>query len=333
MAWVFDMIPMEVSIVVEAGETLLDIPFSTFIQMCGEQMMGRRCVEEFEGYFPIRFNYDDTWHSNGNMSVQVHPDEDFVIGNYDEFGRQDEAYYVIATGHGAKTYCGFCGDGREFLELAKRSEKTHEDIDYQKYIHSVESVPGRQIMLPAGTVHASGRNQLILELGSLTIGSYTYKVYDYNRRDKDGNVRPIHTKNAEQVLHFERDPQWVRDNIAIEPILEAETADYTEYVVGRTDLMYYETHRVELNTHGTYEGKNNGQFTVVTVVDGEAVHISSKAHPEFCFDASYLDIVTIPASIEDYVIEAKGYQPVVVHKTLLREGYSRYKNPEYANRK
>lgn len=333
VAWVFDMIPMEVSIVVEAGETLLDIPFSTFIQMCGEQMMGRRCVEEFEGYFPIRFNYDDTWHSNGNMSVQVHPDEDFVIGNYDEFGRQDEAYYVIATGHGAKTYCGFCGDGREFLELAKRSEKTHEDIDYQKYIHSVESVPGRQIMLPAGTVHASGRNQLILELGSLTIGSYTYKVYDYNRRDKDGNVRPIHTKNAEQVLHFERDPQWVRDNIAIEPILEAETADYTEYVVGRTDLMYYETHRVELNTHGTYEGKNNGQFTVVTVVDGEAVHISSKAHPEFCFDASYLDIVTIPASIEDYVIEAKGYQPVVVHKTLLREGYSRYKNPEYANRK
>ena len=187
-------------------------------------------------------------------------------------------------------------------------------------------------MLPAGTVHASGRNQLILELGSLTIGSYTYKVYDYNRRDKDGNARPIHTKNAEQVLRFERDSQWVRDNIAIEPILVEETADYTEYVVGRTDLMYYETRRVELRTHGVYEGKNNGQFTVVTVVDGEAVHISSKAHPEYSFDASYLDIVTIPASIEDYVIEARGYQPVVVHKTLLREGYSRYKDPKYKKR-
>ncbi len=332
VAWVFDMIPMEVSIVVEAGDTLLDIPFSTFVQLCGESMMGRRCAEEFEGYFPIRFNYDDTWHSDGNMSVQVHPDEEFVIEQYGEFGRQDEAYYVIATGHGAKTYCGFCGDGREFLELARRSEKTHEEIDYRKYINSVESIPGRQIMLPAGTVHASGRNQLILELGSLTIGSYTYKVYDYNRRDKDGNARPIHTKNAEQVLRFERDSQWVRDNIAIEPILVEETADYTEYVVGRTDLMYYETRRVELRTHGVYEGKNNGQFTVVTIVDGEAVHISSKAHPEYSFDASYLDIVTIPASIEDYVIEARGYQPVVVHKTLLREGYSRYKDPKYKKR-
>ena len=103
-------------------------------------------------------------------------------------------------------------------------------------------------------------------------------------------------------------------------------------MVGRTDLMYYETRRVELRTHGVYEGKNNGQFTVVTIVDGEAVHISSKAHPEYSFDASYLDIVTIPASIEDYVIEARGYQPVVVHKTLLREGYSRYKDPKYKKR-
>ena len=97
---------------------------------------------------------------------------------------------MIATGHGAKTYCGFSGNGREFLEMAKASETSHEMVDYQKYINWVDSVPGRQIMLPAGTVHASGRNQLILELGSLTIVSYTYKVYDYNRKDKDGNTRP-----------------------------------------------------------------------------------------------------------------------------------------------
>ncbi len=332
VAWVFDMIPMEVSIVVETPAALLDIPFSTFVQAKGVQMMGERCAEEFDGYFPIRFNYDDTWHSDGNMSVQVHPDEDFVIENYDEFGRQDEAYYVIATGHGARTYCGFCGDGREFLELAKRSEVTHEDIDYRKYINSVESVPGRQIMLPAGTVHASGRNQLILELGSLTIGSYTYKVYDYNRKDREGNTRPIHTKNAEKVLHFERDSRWVRENVAIDPILLEKTDEYAEYIVGRTELMYYETRRVELATHGVYEGKNNGQFTVVTVVDGESVHIYSRSHPEFCFDASYLDIVTIPATIEDYVIEATGYQPTVIHKTLLKEGYTRYKDLKYKNR-
>ncbi|WP_368271567.1 class I mannose-6-phosphate isomerase [Enterocloster lavalensis] len=332
IAWIFEFIPMEVSIVVDLEGLRADFPFSTFVQKKGMEMMGRRCVEEFEGYFPIRFNYDDTWHSNGNMSVQVHPDEDYVVEQYDEFGRQDEAYYVIATGHGARTYCGFKGDGREFLELARQSERDGRDIDYKRYIHSLESVPGRQIMLPAGTIHASGRNQLILELGSLTIGSYTYKVYDYNRRDKDGNTRPIHTKNAEKVLRFERDGAWVRENIAIEPVLLKETDQYVEYVVGKTDLMYYETHRIELCTGGVYEGSNHGQFTVVTVVDGEQARISSKSHPEFSYTARFLDVVTIPAIIEDYEIRAEGYQPVVIHKTLLREGYTRYKNPTYKDR-
>lgn len=333
IAWVFDFIPMEVSIVVDVDGRMVDFPFSTFVQRKGLEMMGKKCLEEFEGYFPIRFNYDDTWHSDGNMSVQVHPDEDFVIDHYDEFGRQDEAYYVVATGHGAKTYCGFKGDGKEFLELAKQSEKTHEMLDYQQYINSVESIPGRQIMLPAGTVHASGRNQLILELGSLTIGSYTYKVYDYNRKDKNGQTRPIHTKNAEQVLHFERDPQWVKEHIAIEPILLKEGKDYKEYIVGRTELMYYETHRIELNTHGIYEGENNGQFTVLTVVDGEQVKIYSKSRPEFSYTAKFLDIVTVPANIHDYVIESESYQPSVVHKVILRDGYTRYKNPDYGNRR
>ena len=332
IAWIFEFIPMETSIVVDIGGNYVDIPFYTFVQKKGLSMMGQKCFDEFDGYFPIRFNYDDTWHSDGNMSVQVHPDEDFVIDNYDELGRQDEAYYVIATGHGAKTYCGFKGDGRELLELAKKSENDHRDIDYEKYVNSVESIPGKQIMIPAGTIHASGRNQFILELGSLTLGSYTYKIYDYNRKDKEGKFRPIHTKNAGKVLHFERDSKWVKQNIAIEPILISETQDYREYIVGRTDLVYYQTNRIELNTHGIYEGNNKGQFTVITLVDGEEVEVYSKSNPKFRFTQKYLEIVTIPATIDDYIIEAKGYQPVVIHKTFLRDNYDRYKNEKYKNR-
>lgn len=324
IAWIFDFIPMEVSIEVAIDETSVDIPFYTFIQKKGLKIMGKHCYQEFDGYFPIRFNYDDTWHSNGNMSIQVHPDEKFVIENYRELGRQDEAYYVVATGHGARTYVGWKGDGREFLKLCRKSEETQEEIDYQHYINSVPSMPGRQIMIPAGTIHASGRNQVILELGSLTVGSYTYKVYDYNRKDKDGKLRPIHTKNAEKVLRFERDGAWVDKNIAIEPILLEKTKDYTEYIVGQTELMYYQTNRIEINTHGRYDGKNKGQFTVITLVDGEEIQIYSKSNPEYCYTQRYLEIVTIPATIEDYVIEAKGYQPVVVHKTFLKEGYTRY---------
>ena len=140
-AWIFDLIPMEVSIVVEAGSTKLEFPFYTFVQKEGVNLMGKDCVEKFGGYFPIRFNYDDTYHSNGNMSIQVHSGHDYNINNYNEFGRQDESYYIVATGHGAKTFIGFNDgiDPDEFIRETKKSEKEFTTIDYEKYINHIES--------------------------------------------------------------------------------------------------------------------------------------------------------------------------------------------------
>ena len=100
-AWVFDFIPMEVSVLVQAGGELLDINYCTFVHREGKALMGEDCVRKFKGYFPIRFNWDDSYHSTGNMSIQCHSGGKFNIDNYDEFGRQDESYYVVVTGHEA----------------------------------------------------------------------------------------------------------------------------------------------------------------------------------------------------------------------------------------
>lgn len=326
VAWIFEFIPMEVSIVVDINSNNFEIPFATFMSLQGNKIIGEKAYNKFDGYFPVRFNYDDTYHSDGNMSIQVHPQGEFAREHYNEKGSQDEAYYVIATGHNAKTYVGFKNDVDvdEFLDLAEKSHNDGSYIDYKKYISAEDSIPGRQFMLPAGTIHASGQNQLILELGSLTIGSYTYKIYDYNRKDKDGNTRPIHIKNARKVLDHNRKTDWVRKNIAIEPRLVDEGNDYKEYVVGDTDLMYYQTSRVELVTNGCYNGKNNGQFTVITLVDGEEVEVYSESNPEFKFNQKFLEIVVIPSTITDYVIVNKGYQPAVIHKTYLKDNFEKY---------
>jgi mannose-6-phosphate isomerase len=106
-AWVYDLIPLEVSIVVESGNIRIEFPFFTFVQKEGINLMGEDCFKKFNGYFPIRFNYDDTYHSNGNMSIQVHSGHDYNIENFNELGRQDESYYIVATGHGARTFIGF----------------------------------------------------------------------------------------------------------------------------------------------------------------------------------------------------------------------------------
>ena len=202
-AWVFDFIPMEVSLLIEVGDEKLDINYCSFVHKEGVNLMGQKCVDKYQGYFPIRFNWDDSYHSTGNMSVQCHSDGKFNIENYDEFGRQDESYYVVVTGHEAKTFIGFRDDADipQFFKEIEDADTKQIPCDYMKYVSYEPSVPGLQVMLPAGTIHSSGRNQVILEIGSLTIGSYTYKMYDYLRLDFDGKQRPIHTYLGEKCVN------------------------------------------------------------------------------------------------------------------------------------
>lgn len=321
IAWVFDLIPMEVSIRTEIGDEIVQMPFYSFLQSEEENIMGEKCVEKFDGFFPIRFNYDDTFHSAGNMSIQVHSDAKYNRENYNEFGRQDESYYIVEAGHGAKTYLGFNDeiDPDEFLTLAKKSEKDHTLIDYKKYINAVESKPGVQVMIPAGTIHASGQNQVILEIGSLTVGSYTYKLYDYLRLDLDGVPRPIHTYHGERVLHKERNATWINNNVVQKPRLVREGDTWRETIIGEHDLLYFSLRHLEFETE--IEDDTNGKFHVLSLVNGQSVIVESIDNPSLSFKQNYLDIIVVPASVGRYRIRNLTNCPVIIHKTMLKEGF------------
>ncbi|TAL60883.1 MAG: phosphoheptose isomerase [Bacteroidetes bacterium] len=320
-AWVFDLIPLEVSIVVEAGSNKLEFPFFTFVQKEGIELMGKDCVKKFGGYFPLRFNYDDTWHSSGNMSIQVHSGHDYNVNNYNELGTQDESYYVVATGHGARTFVGFNEDTdtEEFIREIKKSEKEYTAVDYEKYVSHILSKPGIQIMLPAGTIHSSGRNQVVLEIGSLTIGSYTYKMYDYLRADLDGIPRPIHSWHGERVLCKGRTASWVKENLVQQPVLVRKGEGWAEYIIGEHELLYFSLRRLEFEK--AIEDNTYGKFHVLTLVDGEKVVVQSNNHPELCYTQNYLDIIIIPANMGKYTIKNMGNQPICIHKTMLKDGF------------
>lgn len=322
-AWIFDLIPMEVSVVFDVDGVEYEFPYYTLVHAEGEKLMGKACMEQFGGYFPIRFNYDDTFHSNGNMSIQLHPGEKFLRENSNEPGRQDESYYIVETAQGARTFVGFCDDADpdEFIREAKRSEKDHQPVDYLKYINYVESKPGIQVMIPAGTIHASGRNQLILEIGSLTVGSYTYKMYDYCRKDLDGNPRPIHSYYGELNIDKTRNREWVMDNIVQQRrhVRGGGEGDgfYEEVIVGEHDLLYFSLRNLIFNN--TIPENTDGYFHVLSLVDGEDVTVRSKAHPEKCFRMKYLDIIVVPASVGEYeIVNNKPGSVVTIHKTMLK---------------
>ena len=326
-AWVFDFIPMEVSVLVEAGGEKLDINYCSFVHKEGIRLMGETCVRKYKGYFPIRFNWDDSYHSTGNMSIQCHSGGAFNVENYNEFGRQDESYYVVITGHEAKTFIGFRDDADipAFFREIEAADTEHKECDYMKYVSYEESKPGLQVMLPAGTIHSSGRNQVILEIGSLTIGSYTYKMYDYLRLDFDGKQRPIHTHLGElnvrqdrrhSVIHDPSSPEY----IVQEPRLADKGEGWEEYILGENSQMYISLRRLEFERSCVQDTRGE-RFHVLTLVDGEKIRIRSEAHPERFFDLEFMEIACVPASMGRYVIENLGKEPIRVHKTQLRDGY------------
>ncbi|MGM9739123.1 MAG: class I mannose-6-phosphate isomerase [Candidatus Cryptobacteroides sp.] len=326
-AWVFDFIPMEVSVLVEVGNEKLDINFCSFVCKEGVNLMGEDCVNKFHGYFPIRFNWDDSYHSTGNMSIQCHSGSAYNREHYGEFGRQDESYYVCVTGHDAKTFIGFRDDADipQFFKDIEAADKEHKPCDYMKYVNYEESRPGLQVMLPAGTIHSSGRNQVILEIGSLTIGSYTYKMYDYLRLDFDGKQRPIHTKLGEEnvaqhrrasVIHDPESP----DYIVQKPRVAVEGDGWKEVILGENEQLYFSLRRLDFEKTCRQDPCGD-RFHVLSLVDGDQVLVRIVAHPERCFKMDFLDIVCVPADMGEYEIINLGKEPVMVHKTMLRDGY------------
>lgn len=322
-AWVFDMIPMEVSLAADLGGREFEVPFFTFVQAQGEKLLGNRAFKTFGGYFPLRFNYDDTYHAGGNMSIQCHPDEPYITRAHGELGRQDESYYICVTGQEAKTYLGFHNEAscEQFLEAAAEAERDGSLMPYEDYIHAIASRPGTQVMIPAGTIHASGRNQVILEIGSLTVGSYTYKLYDYQRVDPvTGVPRPIHLKAGAMALRPERTADWVSENLVNHGRVVRQGETFIERVVGEHDLLYFSLRALTFEAWMTDDTR--GAFHVLTLVDGERVRVESMEDPGRFFTAKSLDILVVPADFGPYRLVNEGVGAVTVHKTLLKEAVS-----------
>jgi Phosphomannose isomerase len=190
-------------------------------------------------------------------------------------------------------------------------------MDYQQYLNAIPSKPGMQLMIPAGTIHASGRNQVVLEIGSLTVGSYTYKLYDYQRIDpQTGLPRPLHLKMGEKVLHSERTAEWINENLVNHGRVVREGKGYQETIVGEHELLYFSLRNL------TFEKEifddTNGTFHVLALVDGERVRVESIQDTSLFYVANSMDILIVPAYFGRYRIINEGVGKVVVHKTCLK---------------
>jgi uncharacterized membrane protein len=146
-------------------------------------------------------------------------------------------------------------------------------------------------------------------------------MYDYMRKDLEGNLRPIHTHHGDKVLKRERKEKWVEENLIQNRKLIRQGEGFAEYIVGEHELVYISHRNAVFGER--YEDDTIDRFHVLVLVDGEQVLIRSKKNPARFFRQKYLDMVVVPAGFGPYEVINEGVGIVTIHKTLLKEGFEK----------
>lgn len=316
------IVPNENSIEIVLDKICFDIPFQNLIWQEAVAILGDYAFETAHGRFPLSYFYDDEIRG-GHMAIQVHPDESYIRKNFNEPMRQDESYYILHTGTGAKTYLGLKEDAdlSKFYREVTISEKKSIPFDYEKYVDSVETKPGDFLLIPAGTIHASGKNQMVIEIDWVNTAytpGYTFHIYDYLRPDLDGTFRPMHIKHAFNVIKENRKSSWVQKNLKQKPRLIRKGQGWAEYVIGSREDMLFEVHRLEFQKKINDKTDKMKSFHALTLVEGERVIIQSKENPDKQCQLDFLDTLIIPACMGKYTIINLGKKPCKVVKALVR---------------
>jgi mannose-6-phosphate isomerase len=316
-AWSYDLIEPETSVLVAIGKTYLEIPFPVLTCRNPERLLGTKgSKKKFRGQFPIRINYDDSY-EGGDMALQCHPNDAYIKEHFGEPYRQDESYYVVDSAPGSKVYLGLKeeADVGAFRTAVVRAEKNRIPFDHNKYVNSLPSETGNLFLIPAGTLHASGKNETVLEISATTY-RYTFHFYDYLRPGLDGSLRPIHSKHAFAALKTYRRSRWIKDNLKRKPRIVRKGKDWVEYLLGSRSDMFFKVHRLEFNDE--VHDNTRGEFHLLVVVAGERIRICPHLRPELTTELPFSCLSVIPAAMGPYKLIGLGHKPFKVVKVLMR---------------
>jgi len=159
-------------------------------------LIGDTVFDEYGLSFPLLFKLID---ANENLSIQVHPGDEVAAERHNSYGKT-EMWYVVDADKGAELIIGFNDDCSRETYMKAMSEDKVEDL-----LHKVPVTKGDVFFIPAGRVHAIGKGVVVAEIQQSS--DVTYRIYDYKRKDDNGNERELHTEQALDVINFEASKQ------------------------------------------------------------------------------------------------------------------------------
>ncbi len=258
----------------DAGLTL-----SEYIDKHGEGILGSN-AQKFD-YFPILIKLID---AKDNLSIQVHPSDDYALKNEGEYGKT-EMWYVLDANEGASLYYGFKSEITKDEFEDRINNNTLLDV-----LNKVEVHKGDMFFIESGTVHAIGKGIVICEIQQNS--NTTYRVYDYDRRDANGNPRELHVKKAIDVSNLAP---------AAQNRSASETVEHEGFSVTRlAECKYFTVDKVEVDSKADLTVSTDS-FKSIVVTDGNGV---------LTFEGESVDInkgdsIFIPAQDAEYSVSGK----------------------------
>ncbi len=242
--------------------------FGEFIEKYGHDVVGWKSSSLDR--FPVLIKFID---AKKDLSIQIHPDDDYALEIENEFGK-NEMWYVVDCEPGAFLYCGLKKDSSK-EEIRERIENnTITDI-----LNKIEVHKGDCVMVKAGTIHAIGAGILICEIQQNS--NCTYRMYDYDRKDKFGNKRELHIDKAIDVVDVKKYKPFISDNKDVpegaEVLVSCKYFECYKYVLGSDATEADHASDIEDNCYNTENVRNTGKvnisvdamsFRSVIVIDG-----------------------------------------------------------------
>lgn len=214
----------------------------------GERLLGKSVVDRFGNEFPILVKFID---AKQDLSIQLHPNDDLARERHNSLGKT-EMWYIMDADPGGKLILGFNKnvDKGEYIQSLEEGTL----LDLMNYEEVSE---GDTFFINTGRIHAIGAGVMLAEIQQTS--DITYRVYDFNRRDKNGNLRELHTGLAVDAIDYEK-----KDDFKVE---YSHNKDVVNTMV---DCPYFKTNFLDLDKKMHQDLSNRDSFTIYMCVGGEA---------------------------------------------------------------